>query len=327
MSRIRRARREDGAASYAAHAAAIRVTCRNHYADADIEAWAGRLGPESYGEDVERRDILVAEESGRVLGFGVFDAEESQVRAVYVHPEAGRHGVGGRLLATLETIARLRGVTDLRLDSSLNAVAFYAAAGWRRHRDTIHTFPGGRDIPCVAMTKTVPPVQLAIRTETPADVAAVRTVEQLAFERDGEADLADRLRAAGALSLSLVATLDDELVGHVAFSPVVVRAASIRMLGLGPVAVRSEYQRCAIGARLIEEGLARARERGIHAVVVLGHPTYYPRFGFVPASRFDLRYPAPVPDDAFMAAELVPGTLARATGPVEYHAAFNALSE
>src|SRR6185503_15842671 len=112
-----------------------------------------------------------------------------------------------------------------------------------------------------------------IRGETPADVVAVRTVERLAFERDGEADLVDRLRAAGALSLSLVATLDDEVVGHVAFSPVVVRDASIRLLGLGPVAVRGEYQRCAIGARLVEEGLARAREQGVDAVVVLGHPS------------------------------------------------------
>jgi putative acetyltransferase len=327
MPRIRRARREDGAAIYEAHAAAIRVTCRSHYADADIEAWAGRLGPESYGEDIERRDILVAEEVGRVLGFGVLDAEESQVRAVYVHPQAGRCGVGARLLAVLETIARLRGVTELHLDSSLNAVAFYAAAGWRRRDDTIHTFPGGHDIPCVVMTKTVSPVRLAIRDETPADVAAIRTVERLAFERDGEADLVDRLRAAGALSLSLVATLDEDVVGHVAFSPVVVRDASIRMLGLAPVAVRSEYQRCAIGARLVEEGLARAREQGIDAVVVLGHPQYYPRFGFVAASRFGLRYPGSVPDEAFMAAELVPHALARVTGPVHYHAAFDALTE
>jgi putative acetyltransferase len=92
-------------------------------------------------------------------------------------------------------------------------------------------------------------------------------------------------------------------------------------VGLGPLAVRPEYQRCAIGARLVEESLARAREAGTGAAVVLGHPAYYARFGFVPASRFGLGYPG-APADAFMAAELVEGTLGTASGAVRYHPAF-----
>src|SRR5262245_47938680 len=87
MLRLRRARVDDGAAILAAHTAAIRVTCRTHYDDADIEAWVGRLGPDVYGTEVERRDVLVAEEGARVLGFGALDAERAQVRAVYVHPD------------------------------------------------------------------------------------------------------------------------------------------------------------------------------------------------------------------------------------------------
>jgi putative acetyltransferase len=127
------------------------------------------------------------------------------------------------------------------------------------------------------------------------------------------------------LSLSLVATLDERVVGHVAFSPVGVAGATTAIVGLGPVAVRPELQRCAVGARLIEEGLARTRERGAGASVVLGAPGYYARFGFAPASRFGLRYPGPVPDDSFMVAELIPGALASTEGTVRYHGAFGAV--
>ena len=84
----------------------------------------------------------------------------------------------------------------------------------------------------------------------------------------------------------------------------------------------SPLQTCAIGARLIEEGLARARERGARAAVVLGHPDYYPRFGFVVSTRFGIGYPD-VPEDAFMAAELVPRAFAGARGSVRYHPAFD----
>jgi putative acetyltransferase len=325
MPCIRRARSDDGAEICTAHSAAIRITCRSHYAPDEIEAWAGRLAPESYAPDIRERDVLVAEAAGHVVGVGVLDRARSEVRALYVHPDAGRHGVGGGLLRVLEGIARLGGLSHLTLDSSLNAVAFYAGAGWRAVRDTIHTFPGGRDIRCVVMTKGLPPLRLSLRDEIPADVDAVHRVEAAAFARDGEARLVDRLRAVGALSLSLVATLDDEVIGHAAFSPVSVAGASASVLGLAPVAVAPAYQRCVIGARLCEEGLARARERGHGAVVVLGHPAYYPRFGFVPASRFGLSYRAAVPDDAFMAAELTPGALAGAAGLVRYRPEFDAV--
>jgi putative acetyltransferase len=323
MLRLRRASTEDGAAIQAAHAAAIRVTCRGHYPAADIEAWADRLTPRSYDESIARRDVVVAEEEGGIAGFGVLGVEQCEVRAVYVHPDAGRRGVGRALLDALEAIARLRGLREVRLDSSLNAVGFYAAAGWRRLGDTRHTFPGGLDIPCVAMTKTLPASSLTLRDEAAADAGGVDAVERAAFERDGEARLVARLRDAGVLTLSLVATFDGEIVGHAALSPVVIAGATASVLGLGPVAVTPAYQRCAIGARLVEEILSRARERGHGAVVVLGHPEYYPRFGFMRASTFGLRYTAPVRDEAFMAAELVPGALAPASGAVRYRTEFD----
>jgi putative acetyltransferase len=91
------------------------------------------------------------------------------------------------------------------------------------------------------------------------------------------------------------------------------------------VAVSPPHQCCAVGSRLVEEALVLARERGHAGVVVLGHPEYYPRFGFVPAKSFALRYPAPVPDEAFMAAELAVDGLAEVRGAVRYHGAFDAV--
>jgi putative acetyltransferase len=320
MVELRRARAEDDAAIRAVHASAVRVTCRSHYDVAQVEAWALRFEPDRAGGDV-----LVATDDGRIVGFAALAVETEEVRAVYVHPDAGRLGTGARLLAALERIAGLRGLHALRLEASLNAVAFYAAAGWTRWRDTLRTFPGGCDIPCVAMTKTLPALRLAIRGETGADVDRVRAVEAAAFERPAEAQLVDRLRDAGALAISLVATLDDDVVGHVALSPVSIDGAHGAVLGLGPMAVSPPYQSCAVGGRLVEEALALARERGHPGVVVLGHPEYYPRFGFVPASRFAIRYPAPVPDEAFLAAELAVDGLAEVRGAVRYHGAFDAV--
>ncbi len=326
MLRVRRARSGDEPGILAAHTAAIRVLCRSHYSPDEIELWAGRLTEASYEDALTKHDGLVVEEDGRVLGFGVLDVEGAEVRAVYVHPDGARRGLGRRLLDALETIARLRGLRDVRLDSSLNAIDFYTAAGWQRTGSSCRTYPGGRDIPCGAMTKTLPELHLDVRDEAPGDVAAVDAVERAAFERADEAGLVVRLRRDDALALSLVACLDGVVVGHAALSPVRIDGTSRGMVGLGPIAVDPPLQRCAIGARLVEESLARARAHDVGGVVVLGHPAYYPRFGFVPASRLGLRYSADVPDDAFMVAELVEGALAGAAGVVRYHTAFDAIA-
>jgi putative acetyltransferase len=321
MPRIRRAGPDDGPAIETVHAGAVREGYRACYAPADVDAWVAGVATWRVGVDPARRDVLVTEEGDRVVGFAALDASNGDVTAVYVDPAAWRRGVGRDLLDAVETIARLRGIATARLDASLNAVAFYEATGWRRERDAKRTLPGGRTIACVAMTKDLPDARLAIREEAPADVASVHEVETFAFDRAGEADLVNRLRADGALAVSLVAELDGHVVGHVAFSPVAIEGAR-DVVGLGPVAVLPALQTCAIGARMIEEGLASARERGARAAVVLGHPDYYPRFGFVVSTRFGIRYPD-VPEDAFMAAELEPGALAAARCAVRYHPAFD----
>ena len=171
---------------------------------------------------------------------------------------------------------------------------------------------------------------IVIRRETAADQAGIRRVHERAFPGPAEAAIVDALRAAGAVTLSLVAGPAGEagqgaapaatIWGHVLFSPVsIATAAGERAaVGLAPLAVDPDRQRQGIGGRLVREGLDILRGEGHGAVVVLGHPDYYPRFGFAPASRFGLRWEHPCADEAFMAVALVPQGLDGLGGVVRY---------
>ncbi|RAK70180.1 GNAT family N-acetyltransferase [Hymenobacter edaphi] len=169
---------------------------------------------------------------------------------------------------------------------------------------------------------------LLIRPETPADFPAVTALLRAAFAGPGEARLVERLRQGPgyAPALALVATLAGEVVGHILLTPISIEPAaggsSTPSLALAPVAVQPAQQRRGIGAALVEAGLTAGRARGHGSVILLGHPEYYPRFGFAPASLWGIRAPFEVPDAAFMALELRPGALARAAGTVRYPAAF-----
>ncbi|MDX1419761.1 MAG: N-acetyltransferase [Rubricoccaceae bacterium] len=167
------------------------------------------------------------------------------------------------------------------------------------------------------------PRSLRIRAEEARDRAAVRRVHTEAFGRPDEADLVDRLREQARPYLGLVAEQEGAVVGHIAFSPVTVAPPSERSLwGLAPMAVRPALQRQGIGTALVEEGLRACRRAGGEAVVVLGHPRYYPRFGFRPASRFGLSCVYDAPDEAFLALELTPGGLDGVAGVAHYHPTF-----
>jgi putative acetyltransferase len=96
----------------------------------------------------------------------------------------------------------------------------------------------------------------------------------------------------------------------------------LKILGLAPMAVLPSRQRGGIGSALVRDGLERCRLSGVQAVVVLGHAEYYPRFGFIPASRARLRCEYDVPDDVFMVCELEEGSLAGKAGTIRYHPAF-----
>jgi putative acetyltransferase len=165
---------------------------------------------------------------------------------------------------------------------------------------------------------------IEVRLEQEADRDAVRRVNEAAFGQPDEADLVDRLRAQAHPYLGLVALVEGVVVGHIAFSPITLDPPrpGLSAWGLAPMAVLPERQRQGVGTALVPEGLAACRRAGGEAVVVLGHPEYYPRFGFRPASSFGLRSEYDVPDEAFMARELVPGALDGASGLVRYHPTF-----
>lgn len=164
---------------------------------------------------------------------------------------------------------------------------------------------------------------IVIRAETPEDYAAVRRVNALAFGRDGEAALVDKLRAVSP-HISLVAFKDSEAVGHIFFSPATVESdpADFAAVALGPLAVLPGHQNRGVGSLLVRRGLEECKRRGHDVVFVLGHPGYYLRFGFSPAGAKGIRCEYPVPDEAFMVVELRPGALGGRTGLMRYRSEF-----
>jgi putative acetyltransferase len=162
-----------------------------------------------------------------------------------------------------------------------------------------------------------------IRAEQPGDWVAVHRVNESAFETHLEVNLVDALRQQEPAVLSLVAVHDEAVVGHIMFSPVSLSEhPGLRIMGLAPMAVAPPHQRSGIGSALVRAGLERCKELGFGAVVVLGHPEYYPRFGFLPASRFGIGCEYDVPDEVFMMLELQPGFLDGTSGVIRYHEAF-----
>jgi len=165
---------------------------------------------------------------------------------------------------------------------------------------------------------------MRIRPEQPEDVADIRYITEAAFlpiahSSGTEADIIDALRAANALTISLVAIEDDELVGHVAFSPVTIEGQPDGWYGLGPVAVRPDSQGQGIGQELIRKGLAQLEGLGARGCVVLGDPDFYSRFGFETVVGLELPGVAP---EYFQC--LTFGGQKVPHGTVAYHAAFNA---
>lgn len=166
---------------------------------------------------------------------------------------------------------------------------------------------------------------LRIRNEEPGDLPHVHTLNALAFDTNIEADLVDVLRETASPIISLVTTEGDTIVGHIMFTPVeLTGSSSLKIMGLAPMAVAPDRQRSGIGSALVNAGLDRCQDIGVGAVIVLGHPGYYPKFGFVPASKMNIDCEYHVPDEAFMALELVGGFLSGAEGTIKYHEAFAA---
>ncbi|HNB26853.1 MAG TPA: N-acetyltransferase [Alphaproteobacteria bacterium] len=166
--------------------------------------------------------------------------------------------------------------------------------------------------------------RLLIRPEKLEDLPEIREVNRLAFGRAEEAELVDRLRAEGDALISLVAEgKPGRLDGHILFSPLPITrpdGAVLTGAALAPVAVRPERQNQGIGGALVRAGIAACREVSVDVVVVLGHPAYYPRFGFSAERARNLE--APFSGPPFMALELRPGCLDGPRGKVRYARAF-----
>jgi putative acetyltransferase len=168
---------------------------------------------------------------------------------------------------------------------------------------------------------------MKIRPEQPGDQFQIRQINQQAFADDAEADLVNELRKTGLSLISLVAEENAQLIGHILFSPVTLAGQKLaaRIAGLAPMAVLPEWQGRGVGSLLVTTGLEYCAKAGYVAVVVLGHPDYYPRFGFVPASRFQIKCEYDVPDEVFMVKELRAAALQGISGKIQYHSAFKQL--
>jgi putative acetyltransferase len=140
---------------------------------------------------------------------------------------------------------------------------------------------------------------IEIREEHPDDAAAIRDLNRRAFGQDLEGNIVDALRSNGAILLSLVATLNDRVVGHIMYSAASVNGDASGA-ALGPMAVLPEYQRQGIGSQLVEAGNRKLKAAGCPFIILVGHPSFYPRFGFTLASARGIRCEWEVPDEAFM---------------------------
>lgn len=171
-------------------------------------------------------------------------------------------------------------------------------------------------------------MNVIVRQEADQDREAIRKVNRLAFGGEDEANLVDALRDRGLDEVSLVPDLDAEPVGHILFSRVKIKTnwGTVDALSLAPMAVLPSHQREGIGTKLVEAGLNSCRNSGHAIVVVLGHPDFYPKFGFSAKLASPLKSPFGG-GAAWMALELVPDALAGVVGTVEYSQPFLMLEE
>jgi putative acetyltransferase len=166
---------------------------------------------------------------------------------------------------------------------------------------------------------------MEIRGELPIDQDAIRDLHLRAFPTDSEALLVDRLHEGGAVCLSLVATVEERVVGHILFSIARIDRGSGEVLvgALGPIAVLPEWQRQGIGSALIRAGLEQCWGQRLPAVIVLGHPDYYTRFGFHRADTWGIQCEFDVPPEVFMM--VTSSELGTEPGLALYHPAFGAM--
>ena len=162
-----------------------------------------------------------------------------------------------------------------------------------------------------------------IRNEMPSDIKQIYSLNEAAFETNEEANIVNALREKEEGVISLVATEEGRVIGHIMFSPVTIDGVSDKLFyGLAPMAVSPCFQNKGIGSQLVEAGLKVCKEQKVASVFVLGHPKYYPRFGFIPTTQYGIKSEYDVPSDVFMVLELQAGSLSKVNGTLKYSEVF-----
>lgn len=167
-------------------------------------------------------------------------------------------------------------------------------------------------------------MSIEVREERGEDLTAIRDVNKRAFGQDHEGKIVDALRSNGAALLSLVATDDGRIVGHIMYSPITV--GEVTGAALGPMAVDPEHQRQGIGSKLVQAGNLKLKDAGWPFIIVLGHPNFYPRFGFKPAVTLGITCEWEVPDDLFMVLVLDQEKMQGVSGLANYRHEFSSVT-
>jgi len=302
---------------------ALRSKAHWGYTADELEVFADELTLDPNG--LELRSAHVLEDAGTPLGFYTLLEQPAgglELEHLFVEPHALRRGIGSRLLRHALRAAGERGFTTISVVSDPNATGFYRAHGAALVEQIPSSIPG-RSIPRLMLP--VLNAAAGVRPEEAGDWEAVFRLVESAFGNRAEAELVVALRSLRP-SVSLVAEWQGEIVGHAFFSPVTVRGLgqeSWPALALGPLAVIPERQLLGIGGLLTRAGIEACRALGATRLFVLGHPEYYPRFGFELAAPRGLHYRSEAFDGAFFALELVEGALDGLAGKVEYAPAFD----
>lgn len=262
----------------------------------------------------------LCEVDGETAGFVNPRDVQGDIWALFVRERDEGRGIGSALMDIAERWMFDRGLQEIRLVTSPDTKAerLYRARGW--------TFVGMKDTGEAQYVLSREqwsahggkPCEL--RDETAADIDAIRAVNVAAFAGEAEANLVDALREHGRVLLSLVARRDGRVVGHLLASPASIVGEGRRTpcAALGPMAVAPDMQSRGIGSQLMRRVLDRLRDGGHRIVVLLGHPDYYPRFGFEPGAPLGIRCPYDAPDEAWLVLGLQPGSLDGVAGVVEY---------
>lgn len=175
-------------------------------------------------------------------------------------------------------------------------------------------------------------VEYVIRKEKTEDQSKIRALHITAFTNGkNEANLVEAIRSSEGFipELSLVAiTENDQVIGHILFTKISIETTNeiVNTLALAPMAVDPHFQQKGIGSQLVQAGITACRELGFEHIIVLGHPQFYPKFGFKPANLFGITPPFPVPDEVFMALELNENTLQNISGKVAYPPSFDSVT-